>query len=267
MEVNRVRIGTLTLEPLICHLSLLAIGFLSCTMIVNFTCATDETVELAACDYRPKGENFTLVVRFCPNLNYTIVLECSVTNTYSLKWILNDSKTDFYPEDSCEQGPKMNQGFNFSLIEKVIDNDTNETDNNSYISQLRVSTSHLKIVVNNSNEFSVTCQSSNNTKRMSFIKISEGINPQIVSAEFGESDEIIVTWISANNDLTRTEIVAEYENGTKMSVFTEWYKREGQINVTESSATYNVTVIEYTMCNQSFSSNTTRVSPSSAIGK
>ncbi|CAI8049918.1 hypothetical protein GBAR_LOCUS27475 [Geodia barretti] len=51
-----------------------------------------------------------------------------------------------------------------------------------------------------------------------------------------------------------------------MSVFTEWYKREGQINVTESSATYNVTVIEYTMCNQSFSSNTTRVSPSSAIG-
>ena len=91
---------------------------------------------------------------------------------------------------------------------------------------------------------------------------TEGINPQIVSAEFGESDEIFVTWISANNDLTRTEIVAEDENGIKTSVSTEWYKREGQINVTESSATYNVTVIEYTMCNLSFSSNSTRVNPS-----
>ena len=163
-----------TLQPLICHLSLLAIGLLSCTMIVNFSCATDETAELAACDYRPKGENFTLVVRFCPNLDYTIVLECSVTNTYSLLWRLNNtSKIQFYPTDSCEQQPKMIQGFTaftFSLIKKVID--TDETDNNSYISQLRVSTSHLKTVVNNSNEFSVTCQSSINTKRMSFIKIS-----------------------------------------------------------------------------------------------
>ena len=143
-------------------------------MIVNFSCATDETVELAACDYRPKGENFTLVVRFCPNLDYTIVLECSVTNTYSLLWRLNNtSKIQFYPTDSCEQQPKMIQGFTaftFSLIKKVID--TDETDNNSYISQLRVSTSHLKNVVDNSNEFSVTCQSSFNTKKMSFIQIS-----------------------------------------------------------------------------------------------
>jgi hypothetical protein len=265
MDVNRVRIGTLMLQPWICHLSLLAIGFLSCTMIVNFSCATDETAELAACDYRPKGENFTLVVRFCPNLNYTIVLECSVTNTYALVWMLNDtSETKFYPEDSCEPPPKMNQGFNFSLIEKVINNDTDS--NNSYISQLRVSTSHLKNVVDDSNEFSVTCQSSFKNKRMSFIQISEGKNPQIVSAKFGESDEIIVTWISANNDLTRTEIVAEHENGSEKSVSTEWYKREGQINGIESSATYYVTVIEYTMCNKRFSSNSTRVNPSPATG-
>ena len=145
-------------------------------MIVNFSCATDETVELAACDYRPKGENFTLVVRFCPNLDYTIVLECSVTNTYSLLWRLNNTSEtiEFSPQDSCEQPPKMNQGsgFYFSLIEKVIDNYTNGTDNNSYISQLRVSTSHLNNVVGTSYQYGVICQSSVENQRMSFIQIS-----------------------------------------------------------------------------------------------
>ena len=163
-------------------------------MIVNFSCATDETAELAACDYRPKGGNFTLVVRFCPNLNYTIVLECSVTNTHSLKWILSDtSEMEFYPKNySCEQQPNMNEGFTFFLIKKVID--TNETDNNSYISQLRVSTSHLKTVVNNSNEFSVTCQSSIDTKRMSFIKISG----KQISCNCGSHCLVFVyTWFSS----------------------------------------------------------------------
>ncbi|CAI8035686.1 hypothetical protein GBAR_LOCUS19993, partial [Geodia barretti] len=137
-------------------------------MIVNFSCAADETAELVACDYRPNEDD--LVVRFCPNLDYTIVLECSLTKTYSLLWTLNNSETvEFHPRcnDSCKQ--QMKQGFNFSLIKMVINNGTN---NNSYISQLRVSTSYLKNVVNHSNDFNVTCQSSVNNKRMSFIQIS-----------------------------------------------------------------------------------------------
>ena len=96
---------------------------------------------------------------------------------------------------------------------------------------------------------------------------TEGRKPQIVSAKFGENDEIIVTWESGNNDLTKNEILAQHENGSnKEPVSTEWYKRKGQINDLDSSATYYVTVIEYTMCNQSFSSNTTRVNPSPVMG-
>ena len=96
---------------------------------------------------------------------------------------------------------------------------------------------------------------------------TEGTKPKILSAKFGENDEIIVIWESGNNDLTRTDIVAEYENGSNKSVSTECYMREGQINGLDSSATYNVTVIEYTMCNESFASNSMRVNSPLATGK
>ena len=140
------------------------VGILSSIMISK-VCAINETVEVAACDYLPKEEDFVLSVRFCPNLKYTIVLECSVTNTYSLQWMINNSVVTFYPDDPCNETKGEEEGFSLNLV-KVT--------NNSIVSQLRVSTNYLASVLNdsNSNEFSVACHASVYSKRMSFIRIS-----------------------------------------------------------------------------------------------
>ena len=79
--------------------------------MISKVCAINETVEVAACDYLPKEEDFELSVRFCPNLKYTIVLECSVTNTYSLQWMINNSVVTFYPDDPCNETKGRKKGF------------------------------------------------------------------------------------------------------------------------------------------------------------
>ena len=151
------------------HLWLLAVGVLLCSMTVK-VCATNGTAQLVACDYRPTEDDFDLVVRFCPTLNYTVVLECSVTDTPSLMWKSpHFDDVLFVSDESCTNNTaeKGEEGFTFYSIRKEIYGGMK----NSYVSQLRVSTSYLRDLINVT-QVNVTCQSSTNEKRMSFIRIS-----------------------------------------------------------------------------------------------
>lgn len=137
-------------------------GVLSCLVIVKVS-ATNEMVELAACDYRPKEEE--LVVRFCPRLNYTVVLECSVkTKTLEWKSLYFKENVTFYTTDKCNAS-RMEDPFSFNLIKT----DVNE---NSLVSQLRVSTIGLKHHLNGNDRLTVTCHAAHNMQRMVLIEIA-----------------------------------------------------------------------------------------------
>ena len=143
-------------------LLIILFGALSCSMV----CGQMYTVELMACDNRPNEGD--LDVYYCPNLNYTVIVECHVKG-YSLEWKSGYFSTaTFSPENEVfDYIPKIN--FTFILVDRVeVDNDTSD-----YTSQLRVHTSALTELSNSTDDaLNVNCSASNEVQSMVFIKIS-----------------------------------------------------------------------------------------------
>ena len=138
--------------------------------------ATNEIVQLVAADYGPTNDQDPLIVTFCQNENYTIVLECRVSRQHSLMWSSPDpqfTETFSLMSNTCNDS-RTTMGFTFLLIEKDgIEDPSGES--NLYISQLRVNTSTLSDIIPTSGQLNVTCQSSAEETRMKFIQISGNI--------------------------------------------------------------------------------------------
>ena len=144
-------------------LLIILFGALSCSMVCG---QMDNTVELMACDNRPNKED--LYVYYCPNLNYTVIVECHVKG-YLLAWKSGYFSTaTFSPEN--EVFDYITKGyFTFILVDRVeVDSDTS-----NYASQLRVHTSALTELYNsNDDALNVNCTASTEVQSMVFIKIS-----------------------------------------------------------------------------------------------
>lgn len=133
-------------------------------------CSTNATVNLAASDYGPTVED-PLVVRFCKNQNYTIVLEYSVTKSHTLMWYSEIFSRTFIPDSPLCADDDMQSNFSFVLINSESYN--NVTD---YTSQLRVTTSSLSSIMPDSRQLRVTCRANAVVKETLFIEIS-GLHP------------------------------------------------------------------------------------------
>ena len=130
--------------------------------------ASDVTVQLVGTDYGPAVED-PLIIRFCNDSDYTIVLEC-MTISSTLNWTSDGQYFEdqiFGPHNSNVCEPMTDSGFTFLLIQRE------DLDNNSvYISQLRVNTSTLADATPSSGQMSVTCQAVFNEKDIIFIETS-----------------------------------------------------------------------------------------------
>ena len=147
---------------------ILAIGILACSTVVKVN--AQESVELTECDCGPKADDPESVVGYCPELEYTVVLECRVNDAFSLFWSITELGifTTFYSgsvaDDQCNN--IISEGITFSLIKK----NTVNSGKNSYTSQLRVHTSFLRNI--NHSSLTVVCQATDATKRMLLVQIS-----------------------------------------------------------------------------------------------
>ena len=109
------------------------------TLLYTATVETQNevTVQLVGTDYGPSVD--PLIIRFCNDSNYTIVLEC-MTISHTLIWksevgYFGDITFSPMTDNFCL--PILNNGFTFLLIQSdELDNETAY-----YISQLRVNTS------------------------------------------------------------------------------------------------------------------------------
>ena len=127
------------------------------------------TVQLVGTDYGPSVEK-QLIIRFCNDSDYTIVLEC-MTISHTLTW---KSEIGYFEDITFIQMtgnfclPILDNGFTFLLIQSdELDNGT------AYISQLRVNTSTLEQAIPNSaGNMSVTCQARYDKKDIIFIRQS-----------------------------------------------------------------------------------------------
>ena len=112
-------------KPFVCRLLLLSTVVFSCSMQV---CAE---VDLVAYDCYMSSND--LVVGYCPNLDYTLIVDCRVVGTSSLEW----SSPNFYlvTFTSSSNVHVMRRGsftFTFTTI-----------GDNKYISQLQVTSGAL----------------------------------------------------------------------------------------------------------------------------
>ena len=128
-----------------------------------------ELVELTGCDCGPKADDSQKVVRYCPELNYTVVLECRANDAVSLEWSITELAM-FFPFDVNSVNNSMcddtSGGITYSLIKMMENNNGQYT----YTSQLRVHTSYLRH--QSHSILTVTCQATVNTKEMLLVKIS-----------------------------------------------------------------------------------------------
>ena len=144
-------------------LLIILFGALSCSMVCG---QMDNTVELMACDNRPNEGD--LDVYYCPNLNYTVIVECHVKG-YFLAWKSGYFSSAIFSSDK-EVFDNIRKGdFTFILVDRVEGDDGK----NSYTSQLRVHTSALTELSNsNDDALNVSCIASTEVQSMVFIKIS-----------------------------------------------------------------------------------------------
>jgi hypothetical protein len=207
-----------------------------------------EHVELTGCDCGPKADDSQQVVRYCPELNYTVVLECRANDAVSLEWNISELAMPFsFHVDSVNNSmcDDTSGGITYSLIKMMENNYGHFT----YTSQLRVHTSYLR-GLDHSN-LTVTCQATSEMKKMLLVKISEGNSPQIDKAVFIETGGLSVNWSSDNIDIIKTEVFWENANqniGNNITV--EWYRREVIIDIIERGVSYNVTVVEHNKCQE-----------------
>ena len=143
-------------------LLIILFGALSCSMV----CGQMDTVELMACDNRPNEGD--LDVYFCPNLNYTVIVECHVKGSgYSLAWNSEHFDVTFGSHHEVPENI-IRENFTFILVDHVEGDD-----GNYYASQLRVHTSALTELYNSSDDaLNVSCIASTKVQSMVLIKIS-----------------------------------------------------------------------------------------------
>ena len=126
-------------------------------------------LELTGCDCVPKTDDSQEVVRYCPELNYTVVLECCANDAVSVEWNITELTMpfSFYAESVNNSMCDDESGrITYSLIKMMENNYGRYT----YTSQLRVHTSYLR-GLDHSN-LTVTCQAASEMKKMLLVKIS-----------------------------------------------------------------------------------------------
>ena len=126
-------------------------------------------LELTGCDCGPKADDSQKVVRYCPELNYTVVLECRANDAVSLEWSISELAMPFTFDGYSVCNTTCNDtsgGITYSLIKRM----ENNNDRYTYTSQLRVHTSYLR-GLDHSN-LTVTCQAASEIKKMLLVKIS-----------------------------------------------------------------------------------------------
>ena len=146
---------------------ILAIGILLSSIVVKVN--AQDALELTGCDCVPKADDSQEVVRYCPELNYTVVLECRANDAVSVDWNITElampsSFNSFSVCNSMCNG--TSGGITYSLIKRMENNNGRYT----YTSQLRVHTSYLRGL--DQSNLTVTCKATTKTKRMLLVKIS-----------------------------------------------------------------------------------------------
>lgn len=134
--------------------------------MLSWSTAEETTVELTGCDCGPKREELQSIVSYCPELNYTVVLECRVKGSLSFRW--NISELNIHPEFSpAHNNTTISDGiFTFNIIKEKKEN----SGRNSYTSQLLVYTSDLRDL--NRSSLTVICQATSETKKMLLVQIT-----------------------------------------------------------------------------------------------
>ena len=141
------------------------IGILLSSIVVKVN-----ALELTGCDCVPKADDSQEVVRYCPELNYTVVLECRANDAASLEWNITELTMPFsFHVDSVNNSmcdDDTSGGITYSLIKMMENNYGHYT----YTSQLRVHTSYLRGL--DQSNMTVTCQATSEIKKMLLVKIS-----------------------------------------------------------------------------------------------
>ena len=139
---------------------LVLIGLLSCSTAKG-------AVELTGCDCGPKREEMQSVnVSYCPELNYTVILECRVNGAFSLLWNISELNINHTFSHITSDDAEQIGIFTFSLSRAEEWSETL----NSYTSQLLVHSSDLRDL--NRSSLSVICQASVNTKKMLLVQVT-----------------------------------------------------------------------------------------------